>query len=36
MFRFLENVRYKWRRRTLMRFVVLKLDEVWRGWEHPK
>jgi len=31
MFRFLEKVRYKWRRRrTLVRFVVLKLDEVWR------
>jgi hypothetical protein len=30
--RFLERVRYKWRRRrTLVRFVVLKLDEVWRG-----
>ena len=34
MFRFLEKVRYKWRRRrTLVRFVVLKLDEVWSGWE---
>jgi hypothetical protein len=31
MFRFLEKVRYKWRRRrTLVRFVVLKLDEVCR------
>lgn len=31
MFRFLEKVRYKWRRRrTLVRFVVLKLDDVWR------
>ena len=31
MFRFLEKVRYKWRRRkTLVRFVVLKLDEIWR------
>jgi Transposase len=30
VFRFLEKVRYKWRRRrTLVRFVVLKLDEVW-------
>ena len=30
MFRFLEKVRYKWRRRrTLVRFVVLTLDEVW-------
>ena len=34
MFRFLEKVRYKWRRRrTLVRFVVLKLDDVWSGWE---
>ena len=34
MFRFLEKVRYKWRRRrTLVRFVVLKLDEVWSRWE---
>jgi transposase-like protein len=33
MFRFLEKVRYKWRRRrTLVRFVVLKLDEVWSAW----
>ena len=31
MFRFLEKVRYKWRRRrTLVRFVVLRLDEIWR------
>lgn len=30
VFRFLEKVRYKWRRRrTLVRFVVLKLDDVW-------
>jgi hypothetical protein len=30
MFRFLEKVRYKWRRRRmLVRFVVLKLDEMW-------
>jgi hypothetical protein len=29
MFRFLEKVRYKWRRRkTLVRFVVLTLDEI--------
>ena len=36
MFRFLEKVRYKWRRRrTLVRFVVLKLDEVWSRWEPP-
>jgi hypothetical protein len=40
MFRFLEKVRYKWRgRRTLVRFVVLTLDGIWRGWasaETPK
>jgi transposase-like protein len=37
MFRFLEKVRYKWRRRkTLVRFVVLKLDDVWSNWEPPK
>ena len=31
MFRFLEKVRYKWRRRkTLVRFVVLKLDDIWK------
>jgi transposase-like protein len=33
MVRFLEKVRYKWRRRrTLVRFIVLKLDEVWSNW----
>ncbi len=33
MFRLLEKVRSRWRcRRTLVRFVVLMLDEVWRGW----
>jgi transposase-like protein len=33
MFRFLEKVRYKWRRRrTLVRFVVLRLDDVWSDW----
>ena len=33
MFRFLEKVRYKWRRRrTLVRFVVLTLDAIWRQW----
>jgi hypothetical protein len=33
MFRFLEKVRYKWRRRrTLVQFVVLKLDERWSAW----
>jgi hypothetical protein len=35
-FRFLEKVRYKWRRRrTLVRFVVLKLDEVWSHRSSP-
>ena len=33
MFRFLEKVRYKWRRRrTLVRFVVMTLDAIWREW----
>ena len=33
MFRFLEKVRYKWRgRRTLVRLVVLTLDEIWKEW----
>jgi len=37
MFRFLEKVRYKWRRRkTLVRFAVLKLDDVWTDWEPPR
>jgi transposase len=37
MSRFLEKVRYKWRRRrTLVRFVVLTLDEVWGQWEPPQ
>jgi hypothetical protein len=36
MFRFLEKVR-KWRRRrTLVRFVVLKLDDVWGHWSPPQ
>jgi hypothetical protein len=36
MFRFLEKVRYKWRRRrTLVRFVVLSLNEVWSQWTPP-
>jgi transposase-like protein len=31
MFRLLEKVRYKWRRRrTLVRFVVLTLDSIWK------
>jgi hypothetical protein len=37
LFRFLEKVRYKWRRRrTLVRFVVVKLDEVWSDSSPPK
>jgi Transposase len=37
MFRLLEKVRYKWRRRrTLVRFVVLILDDAWSEWEPPK
>src|SRR3954467_5288963 len=33
LFRFLEKGRYKWgRRRTLVRFVVMTLDRVWREW----
>jgi transposase-like protein len=37
MFRFLERVRYKWRRRrTLVRFVVLSLNEIWSHWTPPK
>jgi hypothetical protein len=33
MVRFLEKVRYKWRRRkTLVRFVVLRLDTIWSHW----
>jgi transposase-like protein len=33
MVRFLEKVRYKWRRRkTLVRFVVLRLDYIWSHW----
>ncbi len=35
-FRFLEKVRYKWRRRTLVWFVVLKLDEVWSHRSSPQ
>jgi hypothetical protein len=32
MFRLLEKVRYKWRRRrTLVRFVVLRLNDIWSG-----
>jgi hypothetical protein len=37
MFRLLEKVRYKWRRRkTLVRFVVLTLDGIWRAWAPAK
>src|SRR4051794_382655 len=37
MIRFWEKVRYKWRRRrTLVRFVVLKLDDVWGHWSPPQ
>jgi hypothetical protein len=38
LFRFLEKVRYKWRRRrTLVRFVVLTLDRIWSEWTaNPK
>ncbi len=33
MIRFLEKVRYKWRRRkTLVRFVALRLDYLWSHW----
>jgi hypothetical protein len=37
LFRFLEKVRYKWRRRrTLVRFVVMTLDRAWREWTPAK
>jgi hypothetical protein len=37
MFRSLEKVRYKWRRRkTLVRFVVMKLDALWSRWSPPE
>ena len=37
LFRFLEKVRSRWRRRrTPVRFVVLKLDEVWSHWTPPR
>jgi hypothetical protein len=33
MVRFWEKVRYKWRRRkTLVRFIVLRLDAIWSHW----
>jgi len=37
MIRFWEKVRYKWRRRrTLVRFVVSKLDDIWGHWSAPE
>jgi hypothetical protein len=37
MIRFWEKVRYKWRRRkTLVRFVVLRLDRIWSQWVPPE
>jgi transposase-like protein len=37
MIRFLEKVRYKWRRRkTLVRFLVLRLDRIWSRWTPPE
>jgi hypothetical protein len=37
MVRFWEMVRYKWRRRkTLVRFVVLRLDHIWSHWVPPE
>ena len=37
MFRLLEKVRYKWRKRkTLVRFVVLTLDRIWSAWTPAK
>lgn len=37
MIRLLEKVRYKWRRRkTLVRFVVLRLDRIWSQWVPPE
>ena len=37
MFRFLEKVRYEWRRRrTLVRFVVLTLDRIWSQRATPR
>ena len=35
--RLLEKVRYKWRRRkTLVRFLVLRLDVIWSKWVQTK
>src|SRR5260370_12475450 len=37
MFRFLEKGGYKWRRRkTLVRFVVMRLDIIWSDWSPPE
>jgi transposase-like protein len=37
MVRFWEKVRYKWRRRkSLVRFVVLRLDQIWSHWAAQK
>jgi len=37
MVRFWEKVRYKWRRRkSLVRFVVLRLDQIWSHWMAPE
>jgi hypothetical protein len=37
MFRLLEKVRYKWRRRrSLVRFVVLTLDRIWEQRATPR
>jgi hypothetical protein len=37
MVRFFEKVRYKWRRRkTIVRFIVLKLHEIWSEWSPLK
>ncbi len=36
MVRFFEKVRYKWgKRKTLVRFVVLKLNDTWSEWSVP-
>jgi hypothetical protein len=37
MVRFWEKVRYKWgRRKALVRFVVLRLDDMWSHWVTPE
>jgi len=36
MVRLFEKVRYKWRKqKTLVRFVVLKLNDIWSEWSVP-